>query len=234
MALAKNKTFQENRPNSVVTWKALMLINLTRPIRLLIADDHPVVRDGLTAILNTQSDLIVVTQASNGQEVIEQYRIHQPDVAIVDLRMPRVGGVEAIETICQEFPQACFIMLTIYDGDEDIFRGFRAGAKAYLLKDTPCEEIIEVIHAVCEGQRYLPTGISEKLADRLTLQELSEREQQVLRLLSDGKSNREIAMATGIAESTARFHVSNIMDKLGVNDRTSAVVTALKRGIIQL
>jgi DNA-binding NarL/FixJ family response regulator len=234
MALAKNKTFQENRPNSVVTWKAFMLISLTRPIRILIADDHPVVRDGLTAILNTQSDLIVVTQASNGQEVIEQYRIHQPDVAIVDLRMPRVGGVEAIQTIRQEFPQACFIMLTIYDGDEDIFRGFRAGAKAYLLKDTPCEEIIEVIHAVCEGQRYLPTGISEKLADRLTLQELSDREQQVLRLLSDGKSNREIAMATGIAESTARFHVSNIMDKLGVNDRTSAVVTALKRGIIQL
>jgi DNA-binding NarL/FixJ family response regulator len=211
-----------------------MLISPTRPLRVLIADDHPVVRDGLAAILNTQLNLTVVAQVGNGQEAIEQFRIHQPDVAIVDLRMPKVGGVEAIQTICEEFPQACLIMLTIYDGDEDIFRGFRAGAKAYLLKDTPCEEIIETIHAVCEGQRYLPTGISEKLADRLTFPGLSDREQQVLGLMSDGKSNKEIALAIGIAESTARFHVSNIMDKLGVNDRTSAVVTALKRGIIQL
>jgi DNA-binding NarL/FixJ family response regulator len=211
-----------------------MLISLTRPIRVLIADDHPVVRDGLAAILTAQSDLTVVAQVGNGQEAIEQFRLHQPDVAIVDLRMPEIGGVEAIQTICQEFPDACFIMLTIYDGDEDIFRGFRAGAKAYLLKDTPCEEIIEVIRAVCEGQRYLPTGISERLADRMTFPELSDREQQVLRLMADGKSNKEIGTAIGISESTARFHVSNIMDKLGVSDRTLAVVTALKRGIIQL
>ncbi|MGG6269866.1 response regulator [Leptolyngbya sp. AN03gr2] len=211
-----------------------MLISLTRPIRVLIADDHPVVRDGLAAILNTQPDLTVVAQVSNGKEVIEEFRQHQPDVAIVDLRMPEMGGVEAIQTICQEFPEACFIMLTIYDGDEDIFRGFRAGAKAYLLKDTPCEEIIEVIHAVCEGQRYYPNHVSEKLAARMDFPGMSEREREVLLLMAEGKTNKEIAAAIGIAESTARFHVSNIMDKLGVNDRTLAVMTALKRGIIRL
>lgn len=211
-----------------------MLISLPRPIRVLIADDHPVVRDGLAAILNTQSDLTVVAQVSNGREVVEEFRRYQPDVAIVDLRMPEMGGVEAIQTIRREFPEACFIMLTIYDGDEDIFRGFRAGAKAYLLKDTPCEEIIEVIHAVCEGQRYLPTGISKKLAARMELPGVSDREREVLLLMAEGKTNRDIATAIGIAESTARFHVSNVMEKLGVNDRTLAVVTALKRGIIRL
>jgi DNA-binding NarL/FixJ family response regulator len=211
-----------------------MPTRLIRPIRILIADDHPVVRDGLATILNTQPDLTVVVQVSNGKEAIAQFREHQPDVAIVDLRMPEMGGVEAIQAVRQEFPEACFIMLTIYDGDEDIFRGFRAGAKAYLLKDTPCEEIIEVIRAVCDGQCYYPNHISEKLVNRLEFPGMSDRERQVLLLMADGKSNREIGAAIGIAESTARFHVSNVMDKLGVSDRTLAVVTALKRGVIRL
>jgi DNA-binding NarL/FixJ family response regulator len=206
----------------------------TRSIRLLIADDHPIVLNGLAAILNAQPHITVVDQANNGREAIEQFRQHQPDVAIVDLRMPEVGGVEAIETIRAEFPDACFIMLTIYDGDEDIFRGFRAGAKAYLLKDTPCEEILEVVYAVCEGQRYLPANIGEKLAARMEMPAISDREREVLLLIAEGKTNKEIAIAIGISESTARFHASNIMEKLRVNDRTLAVVTALQRGVIRL
>jgi DNA-binding NarL/FixJ family response regulator len=211
-----------------------MLTTLQRPIRVLIADDHPIVRDGLAAVLNTQADLTVVAQVANGKELVEQFRATEPDVAIVDLRMPEMGGVEAIQIIRSEFPQACFIMLTIYDGDEDIFRGFRAGAKAYLLKDTPCEEIIEVIHAVCDGRRYLSTNISEKLAARMEFSGISDREREVLLLVAEGKTNQEIATGLGISESTTRFHVSNTIEKLGVYDRTSAVVTALKRGIIRL
>jgi DNA-binding NarL/FixJ family response regulator len=211
-----------------------MLTNRSHPIRILIADDHPVVCDGLAAILNTQPDLAVVAQVGNGKDVIEQFRLHQPDVAIVDLRMPEMEGAEAIQRICSEFPEACFVMLTIYNGDEDIYQGFQAGAKAYLLKDTPCEEIIEVIRAVSEGKCYLPTDISEKLIARMEFPGISEREQEVLLLIAEGKSNREIGAALGLAVSTARFHVSNIMEKLGANDRTLAVMTALKRGMIRL
>lgn len=210
------------------------LATSTKTIRLLIADDHPVVRDGLAAFLDTKSYLRVVAQASNGIEAIKQFRLHQPDVAIVDLRMPQMGGVEALEILRSEFPDACFIMLTIYDGDEDIYRGFRAGAKAYLLKDTPCEEIVNVIQTVCEGQRYVSTPVGRKLAEHAELPKLSNRECQVLKLISSGKNNKAIAETIGVTESTVKFHINNILDKLGASDRTHAVMLALKRGIIHL
>ncbi|HAA31437.1 MAG TPA: DNA-binding response regulator [Cyanobacteria bacterium UBA8553] len=210
------------------------MTSATQPIRILIADDHPIVRDGLASILNKQPEMTVVAQASDGKAVVEQFRLHQPDVAIVDLRMPEMGGAEAIATVRAEFPDACFIMLTVYDGDEDIYQGFRAGAKAYLLKDTPCEELLEVICAVCAGQQHISPSLSAKLTARIGMSDLSERERQVLMLMTDGKSNREIGQAIGISEGTVRFHVSNLMNKLGVSDRTHAVVTALKRGIIKL
>lgn len=203
-------------------------------IRVIIADNHSVVRDCLTAILGYESDIAVVGQASNGQEVIEQYRKLKPDVAIIDLWMPIVGGVEAITTIRAEFPNACFIMLTVYDGDEDIYQGLKAGAKAYLLKDTPCEEIIEVIRIVHKGQRHIPFTVSDKLAERLGQAELSHRERQVLQLIASGKSNKIIAKEIGVSESTVKFHVNSILGKLGAPDRTCAVVIALKRGIIKL
>lgn len=203
-------------------------------IRIIIADDHSIVRDGLAAILGCELDIAVVAQASNGREVIEQYRKHKPDVAIVDLRMPVMGGVEAIATIRAEYPNACFIMLTVYDGDEDIYQGLKAGAKAYLLKDTPCEEIIEVIRIVYKGRRHIPFTVSGKLAERLEQPELSDRERQVLQLIASGKSNKIIATEIGVSESTIKFHVNNILGKLGASDRTCAVVTALKRGIIKL
>ncbi|PIG91648.1 response regulator transcription factor [Gloeocapsopsis sp. IPPAS B-1203] len=205
-----------------------------QPLWILIADDHPVVRDGLAAILNKQPGMTVIAQAGNGLEAVEQFRLHQPDVAIVDLRMPEMGGAEVVATVRAEFPNACFIMLTVYDGDEDIYQGFRAGAKAYLLKDTPCHELVEVIRAVCAGAQHIPNSLTSKLASRLSMSELSDRERQVLTLMTDGKNNREIGEAIGISESTVRFHVSNLMSKLGVSDRTHAVVTALKRGIIKL
>lgn len=209
-------------------------MSAVKTIRILIADDHPVVRDGLAAVLNTEADMTIVAQASDGQETIEQYRIHQPDVAIVDLRMPNVDGATAIATIRAEFPDACFIMLTIYEGDEDIYQGFRAGAKAYLLKDTPCEEIADVIREVCKGERHLPQEIGKKLAARMELPVLSERECQVLKQVSGGKNNKAVAEVMGIAESTVKFHINNILDKLGASDRTHAVMIALKRGIIRL
>lgn len=207
--------------------------SLTRPIRLLIADDHPVVRRGLTAVLDDQEDMEVVAEVGNGRDAIAQFRQHQPDVAIMDLRMPEVKGVDAIAAIRGEFPHACIIMLTIYDTDEDIYQGLRAGARAYLLKDTPLEEIMEVIRAVCEGKRYIPNPISEKYITHAERPQLSDRERQVLELMASGKNNRAMSEALGITEHTIRFHVANLIDKLEAGDRTEAVVIAMRRGLIQ-
>jgi DNA-binding NarL/FixJ family response regulator len=205
-----------------------------KTIRILVADDHPIVRQGLVAILNDQPDMSVVAEGSNGQQAIEQFRIHQPDVTLLDLQMPEVGGVEAISTIRSEFPEAAIIMFSIYETDEDIYQGLRAGAKAYLLKDTPCPEILEVIRAVSEGQRYVPAGIGTKLAARMERPNLSDREYEVLSLMAKGKNNKAIAAELNITENTVKFHVTNVMIKLGASDRTHAVVNALQQGIIKL
>lgn len=205
----------------------------TKIIRVLIADDHPVVRDGLAAVLDTKPFFEVVAQANDGLEAVEQFRLHRPDVTILDLRMPKMGGDDAIETIRAEFPDACFIMLTIYDGDEDIYRGFRAGAKAYLLKDTSCEEIIRVAISVCQGEKYVSPRIGQKLAHNTEYQKLSTREIQVLEQIATGKNNKAIGSVLGISESTVKFHINNLLDKLGAKDRTHAVILALKRGIIK-
>jgi two-component system, NarL family, response regulator len=210
------------------------MLESIKPIRLLVADDHPIVRQGLVAILNDQPDMNVVAEVNNGQQAIEQFRIHQPDVAILDLKMPEVGGVEAIDTIRSEFPTAAIIMFSIYETDEDVYRGLRAGAKAYLLKDTPCQEILEVIRTVSGGQRYIPAGIGTKLAARMERPDLSDRENQVLVLMAQGKKNKDIASELNISDNTVKFHVTNITMKLGASDRTHAVVNALQQGIIKL
>jgi len=214
--------------------KPMMLSKSAKTIRILVADDHPIVRQGLIAILNDQSDMSVVAEVSNGQQAIEQFRIHQPDVTLLDLQMPEVGGVEAITTIRTEFPDAAIIMFSIYETDEDIYQGLRAGAKAYLLKDTPCQEILEVIRAVSEGQRYIPEKIGTKLAARMERPTLSDREFEVLSLMAKGKNNKAIASELNITENTVKFHVTNVMIKLGASDRTHAVVNALQQGIIKL
>jgi DNA-binding NarL/FixJ family response regulator len=203
-------------------------------IRLLVADDHPIVRRGLVAILNDQPDITVVAEVDNGQQAIAQFRIHQPDVSILDLNMPEVGGVEVIATIRAEFPNAAIIMFSIYETDEDIYQGLRAGAKAYLLKDTPCQEILEVIRAVSQGERYVPAEIGTKLAARMERPNLSDREYEVLTLMAQGKSNKAISSELDISENTVKFHITNVMIKLGARDRTHAVVNALRQGIIKL
>ena len=203
-------------------------------IRVLIADDHPVVRKGLALMMHYEPDMEVVAEASNGQEALDMFRLHRPDVTLLDLRMPEMDGVQAIIAIRADYPSARIILLTLYDGDEDIFRGLRAGALAYLLKDTPCEELLETVRQVHAGKKGITLKVGEKLAERASFTELTERELEVLRMMVKGKSNQEIGADLFIAEGTVKFHVAHILDKLGVNDRTHAVITALKRGLASL
>ena len=208
--------------------------NSTRPINVLIADDHPVVREGLAAIVERREDMTVIGQAGNGQEAVALYRRHQPDVTLMDLRMPQMDGTAAIAAIREEFPNAAIIVLTTFDGDEDIYRGLRAGAKAFLLKDAPRAELLEAIRAVHAGQTHIPLEIASKLAARMSSRDLTPRETEVIHLMVAGKSNQEIANALYIAEGTVKAHVNSILSKLHVSDRTQAVMAALKRGLVHL
>lgn len=204
------------------------------PIRILVAEDHAVVRDGLVAILNQASDMTVVAEAENGQQAVILHQLHQPDLTLMDLRMPKLEGVEAIAQIRAESANAHIIVLTTYDTDEDIYRGLQAGARGYLLKDTTSEELLHAIRVVHQGQRYLPSNIALKLSDRLDATALTQREQQVIQLLVNGKGNAEIMAELGISEGTVKFHINNILSKLRVSDRTQAVIVALKRGLARL
>ncbi|NJO43023.1 MAG: response regulator transcription factor [Cyanobacteria bacterium CRU_2_1] len=207
---------------------------MQHPIHVLVVDDHPIVNQGLVALLEYESDITVVGQAYNGREAIELFRQHQPDVTLMDLRMPEMGGVEAITTICAEFSNPQIIVLTTYNGDEDIYRGLRAGAKGYLLKDANPDELLAAIHMVHKGKQYISLEVGIKLAQRMSSPELSERELEVIRLIVKGKTNPEISAVLSITEGTVRFHINNILGKLNVNDRTQAVITALNRGIVSL
>ncbi|MBW4489343.1 MAG: response regulator transcription factor [Trichocoleus desertorum ATA4-8-CV12] len=204
------------------------------PIRVLIADDHAVVRQGLATIINHDSEMTVIAQAEDGQQAIALYRQHQPDITLMDLRMPRMEGVEAITAICAEFRQARIAVLTTYDGDEDIYRGLRAGAQGYLLKDAKPNELLNAIRAIHSGEKYIPPAVGAKLLQRMNNPELSERELEVLRLMAQGMSNQEIGTALSIGESTIKSHVNRILSKLGVNDRVQAVIIAVKRGLVSL
>ncbi|PSB21819.1 DNA-binding response regulator [filamentous cyanobacterium CCP2] len=204
------------------------------PIRVLIADDHPIVRNGLVRMVELTDGMEVIAEAETGTEAVEQYRQHQPDVTLMDLRMKEMGGVDAIITIRQEFPEARIVILTTYDTDEDIFRGLQAGAKGYLLKDAKMNQLLDAIRKVHSGQKYIPPEVGAKLAERMSQPQLTDREREVLQILSHGKTNQEIAEALSISESTVKFHVNNILSKLGVNDRTQAVLIAIKRGVAGL
>ncbi|MBC1224470.1 response regulator transcription factor [Nostoc sp. UCD121] len=203
-------------------------------IRVLIVDDHSIVRQGLAAMIENEPDMTAVGQAGNGQEAIAQYKQLQPDVTLIDLRMPQVSGVDAIVAICAEFAHARMIVLTTYDGDEDIYRALRAGAKGYLLKDAEPDALLNAIHIVHSGQQYIPSEVAAKLVQRMNIPELSDREQEVIRQMVLGLSNHDIAAALNITESTVKFHINKILSKLGVSDRTQAVITALKRGLAKL
>ncbi|MEH2279520.1 MAG: response regulator transcription factor [Nostoc sp.] len=203
-------------------------------IRVLIVDDHPIVRKGLATIINRDPEMTAIAQAENGQQAIDAFREYQPDVTLMDLRMPKMGGVEAIMAICAEFKQARIAVLTTYDSDEDIYRGLQAGAQGYLLKDAKPGELLNAIRAIHNGQKYIPPEVGAKLLQRMSNPELSERELEVLRLMAQGMSNQEIGTALSIGESTVKSHVNRILSKLGVSDRTQAVITAVKRGIVSL
>jgi DNA-binding NarL/FixJ family response regulator len=204
------------------------------PIRILVAEDHLVARVGVSTIVNLQPDMIVVAEAANGQQAIELYRTHFPDVTLLDLRMPILSGIEAAAAIHREYPRARLIALTTYGGDEDIRRALHAGVQAYLMKDILHDELLKAIRAVHDGQTYLPASVAAALAAQLPRPDLSARELQVLELIVAGLANKQIAYTLNIAEYTVKNHVKNILDKLAVQDRTQAATAAIQRGIIHL
>ena len=206
----------------------------TENIRILVVDDHEIVRQGLVSLLNTEPGLSVVAVAGNGQQAVEAFAAHQPDITLMDLRLPVMGGVAATQEIRRQFPAARIIVLTTYDGDEDIYRALQAGAQSYLLKGVSFDELIATIRSVKAGARRIPAAVAEKLAERLPGQELTKREAQVLTLIVKGNSNLDIGAALGISEATVKSHVNSLLAKLGVTDRTQAATTALQRGLVHL
>jgi DNA-binding NarL/FixJ family response regulator len=207
---------------------------MSDPIRILVAEDHLVARVGVTTIVNMQPDMTVVAEAMNGKEAVDLYRQHRPDVALLDLRMPVMTGIEAAAAIRKEFPDARMVALTTYGGDEDIRRTLNAGVQAYLTKDVLHDELLKAIRAVHAGQTYLPAGVAAALAAQMPRPDLSARERQVLELIVRGLANKQIAYSLSIAEHTVKNHVKSILSKLGVQDRTQAATAAIQRGIIHL
>jgi DNA-binding NarL/FixJ family response regulator len=205
-----------------------------QPIRVLIADDHSVVREGLVSLIKRKSDMTVVAEGSNGREAVDFWKEHRPDVTLLDLRMPELDGVGAIKEIRELDPHAHIVVLTTFDGDEDIYRAIKAGAKGYLLKDTAREALMECIRKVHSGETCIPPTLAAKLAERVSGEALSAREIEVLQRIAAGKSNKEIGAELFISEGTVKTHVKSIFGKLDVVSRTEAVATATRRGLIQL
>jgi DNA-binding NarL/FixJ family response regulator len=203
-------------------------------IRILTVDDHPLLRKGIAALVNAEPDLKLIAEASNGKEAIEAFRSHRPDVTLMDLQMPEVDGLEAIVAIRREFPEARIIVLTTYSGDMQVLRALKAGARAYILKGHVHKELLDTIRAVHAGQKRIPQEIAVELADHATDDALTAREIDVLRLIAVGNANKQIADQLSIGEATVKSHVTNILSKLGANDRAHAVTIGLKRGIIDL
>ncbi|MBV8073053.1 MAG: response regulator transcription factor, partial [Acidobacteriaceae bacterium] len=202
------------------------------PIRILVVEDHNVVRQGLIALLKTVPDMLVVGDASDGQQGVELFRQHKPDVTVMDLRLPKMSGVEAITEIRRETPGARVIVLTTFDGDEDIYRALQAGARGYLLKDMFGEELMDAIRTVHAGRTRIPAAVAQRLAERMGGPNLTARELEVLKLIVAGRSNKEIGSDLSISEATVKSHINSILSKLGVTDRTQAATTALQRGIV--
>jgi DNA-binding NarL/FixJ family response regulator len=204
------------------------------PIRILSVEDHPIFRDGLDTIIGSQPDMLLVAQAGSAEEAIAEFKIHRPDITLMDVRLPDGSGTDAVITIRANWPHARIIMLTTSDGDAEIRRALRAGAAAYLLKNTPKKELISVIRSVHSGRRHIPAEVAGRLAEHVGDEGLTARELEVLRLLRDGNRNKEIAAQLAISETTVNFHIKNLVDKLRANDRTHAVAIAVRRGLLSL
>lgn len=205
-----------------------------KPISILSVEDHPVFREGLSAIIGSQPDMLLVAQASNAVEAIAEFRRHRPEITLMDLRLSGADGTDALIAIRGEFPEARIIMLTTSDSDGEIQRALRAGAAAYILKSMPKDELLAVIRSVHSGKRHVPPEVAARLAEHLGEEDLTARELEVLRLIHDGYRNKQIADQLSIAETTVNFHIKNLVVKLGANDRTHAVAIALRRGLLHV
>ncbi len=205
---------------------------MAKKIRIMLVEDHQVVRQGLEALLGTTENQEVVGSVGDGLEAMDLFRSLMPDITLIDLQLPKQGGAETIRRIRAEFPQARFIVLTTFDGDEDIYRALQAGARSYLLKGMPLEELLTTIQAVHKGKLHIPTPVAEKLAERLSGQELTAREMNVLERIVAGRANKEISTDLSISEATVKTHINSLLGKLGVADRTQAATVAIQRGLV--
>ena len=205
-----------------------------KTIRILSVDDHPLMHEGIAALINNQPDMTLVAEASDGKSALRTFREHQPDVTLMDLRLPDMSGIESMASILREFPAARVIILTMFEGDVEVQRALKAGARGYMLKTMPPKELVKIIRRVHAGKKYIPPEVAANLAEHFSTDNLTPRETEVLAQIAEGNRNRDIAERLFISEETVKVHIKHIMDKLGASDRTQAVAIAIRRGIIQL
>jgi two-component system, NarL family, response regulator len=208
--------------------------SLLKAYTVLIADDLPIVREGLATLINRRSDMRVVAEAANGREAVEKFLAHSPDIALLELRLPIMDGVEVVMSICEKMPAARLVIFTTCKGEEDIYRAVKAGAYGYLLKDTPLNEVVECIRAVVQGKRWFPPAVAAMLGKRVAARGLTARELEVIRELTNGKCNKEIGCVLNISEATVKVHITHILEKLKVTGRTEAINVAVKRGLVHM